>query len=114
MDDGLDIFPRGELSLPHQVEIGRRNREEIIALNFLRLNNSLSSWSMEALYDMEMEKNAERGWIVGISSLKDGFEDLKIHLQRVMMRYVVDSRRTTKFPLILDMFYTRLLVRICR
>ena len=37
MDDGSDIFQRGEHSLPHQVEIGRRNREEIISLNFLGL-----------------------------------------------------------------------------
>ena len=107
-----DIFPRGKHSLPHQVEIGCRNREEIIALNFVGLNSSFSSLSIEALSDMRTEKNAERGWLVGISSLKEGFEDFKIHIQRVMMRYVVDSSRTTNFPSILNMFYTRLLVRI--
>ena len=44
IDVGSDIFPRGEHSLPDQVEIRSRNREEVIALNFLGLDSSFSSW----------------------------------------------------------------------
>ena len=98
IDVGSDIFPRGEHSLPHQVEIRSRYHEEVIALNFLGLDSSFSSWSIEELSEMEMEKNPERGWLAGISSLKDGFNDFKIHLQKFMMWYVADSSKTAKFP----------------
>ena len=83
IDVGSDIFPRGEHSLPHQVEIRSRYHEEVIALNFLGLDTSFSSWSIEEFPEMETEKNAKRGWLAGISSLKDVFEDFKIHLKNL-------------------------------
>ena len=59
------------------------NCAKSIASTFYRLENSFFSWSIEAYSDMEMNKNAERGWIAGISILKDNFKDFKIHLRKV-------------------------------
>ena len=47
------------------------------------MDNSFLSWTIRDISEIYTDKNAERGWIVGIYSLKVRFKEFKIHLCRV-------------------------------
>ena len=47
------------------------------------MDNSFLSWKIRDISEIYTDKNAERGWIAGIYSIKVRFKEFKIHLCRV-------------------------------
>ena len=77
------FLQRGGQSILHQARINRKVCDENFAPKLLRLINSFPLCLLGEITNMEMEKREEKWLLEGITSIKDGIVDFKIHLRKV-------------------------------